>query len=218
MKFNDRKNISSDLAEVLREMIADGRLVADSRINEVHLSGALGVSRTPLREALAMLVAEGALEAKPRRGTFVRPLSRDEFMHIYSIRPMLDVGALRLAGLPSSATLRRLQKLNVQMQEARGALKRITIDDRWHLLLVQACDNPVLLNLIEQFMLRTRRYELAYLRENSNSQTATDEHLAIMTALENQNLEAACEGLRTNLTSGVEPVLQWLDQREKKTQ
>lgn len=214
MKSIIRSNISAELAESLRQMIADGRLVADSRINEVHLSTELGVSRTPLREALAMLVAEGALEAKPRKGTFVRALSREDFLHIYSIRPLLDVGALRMAGLPTEKTLTKLQKLNAQLAAADKTLRKIIIDDEWHLLLVAGCDNPVLIGLIEQFMVRTRRYELAYLREHRNTETVVDEHMAIMRALEQGDLEGACQALQTNLTSGVQPILDWLQQRE----
>ncbi|MEM1081894.1 MAG: GntR family transcriptional regulator, partial [Pseudomonadota bacterium] len=187
---------------------------ADSRINEVHLAQALGVSRTPLREALAMLLAEDALQAKPRRGMFVRPLTRKAFLDIYQVRPLLDVGALRLAGIPSAKTLTRLRTLNDRLSRARSARRRIDIDDEWHLLLVSDCRNPVLLNLIHQFMLRTRRYELAYLREQQHTNTAVDEYLLIMDALEREELEAACDALLTNLTSGVDPILRWLNERE----
>ena len=215
MQNISRNNLSADLAETLREMIADGRLAADSRINEVHLSAELGVSRTPLREALAALVAEGALEAKPRRGTFVRPLTKAEFLDLYKIGPLLGVGALRLAGIAPPSAQQRLRDLNERLHRAEGAIERIIIDDEWHLLLVEGCNNPVLLNLIHQFMLRTRRYELAYLRERENTDTAVDEHLAIMEALEHGDLEAACNALNQNLSSGIEPILAWLDQREE---
>src|SRR2546421_11300111 len=96
-----RDNISDSVAAELRRRIVDCRLPAGERINEVHLSQQLGVSRTPLREALARLAHEGALETIPRIGYFVRPLTREEFEQIYSIRPILDPEALRLAGLPS---------------------------------------------------------------------------------------------------------------------
>src|SRR5256885_11811966 len=98
-----RDNISHTVAIELRNMIVDGRLPAGERINEVHLSKQLGVSRTPLREALARLNQEGALRHVPRIGYFVRPLTLEEFEQIYPIRQLLDPEALRLAGLPSPA-------------------------------------------------------------------------------------------------------------------
>ena len=93
-------------------MIVDGQLPAGARINEVHLSRRLGISRTPLREALAGLEQEGALDSLPRIGWFVRPLTLDEFSQIYPIRALLDPEALRLAGLPSAERLARLRALN----------------------------------------------------------------------------------------------------------
>src|SRR5512145_3527967 len=96
-----RDNLSDSIALKLRNLIVDGHLPAGARINEVHLSQQLGVSRTPLREALARLAQEGALRSVARIGYFVRPLTVEEFDQLYDIRPILDPEALRLAGLPS---------------------------------------------------------------------------------------------------------------------
>ena len=68
----DRQNISEELANTVRQMIVDGIIPAGSRINEVHLARDLGVSRTPLREAIARLMRENAVVAVPRVG--VAPL------------------------------------------------------------------------------------------------------------------------------------------------
>lgn len=215
MQSIHRLNISGDVAEQIRDMIANGTLPAESRINEVHLSQQLGVSRTPLREALATLVSEGALENRPRKGNFVRPLTREEFESIYAIRPILDVEALKLSGIPEREDLDRLAELNEKLRGAKSARARIARDDDWHLLLVQNCGNQVLLDLIRQFIFRTRRYEIAYLRDSNNTSTAYDEHLAIIHALRNGDLSGACDGLEHNLASGVSPILDWLDALEE---
>src|SRR5690349_21308913 len=104
-----RDNLSDQAAGLVRTMIVNGELPAGHRINEVHLALRLGVSRTPLREALAGLEREGALTSVPRIGWFVRPLTLDEFRQIYPIRGLLDPEALRLAGLPSPDLLKRLR-------------------------------------------------------------------------------------------------------------
>ena len=209
-----RANLSDAAAEPVRAMITSGELAAGSRINEVQLAEQLGVSRTPLREALAALVSEGALEHRPRRGYFVRPLSSQEFSDLYAIRPLLDVEALRRAGIPTDSTIDRLSTLNDQLRRARGAQQRIRLDDEWHLLLVQGCGNAVLLDLIEQFMYRTRRYEIAYLREAAHLETAYEEHRVVEQALRRGDLHGACAGLTNNLTSGLAPVLAWLERME----
>jgi DNA-binding GntR family transcriptional regulator len=215
MQLIHRSNISGEVAQQIRDMISNGKLPAESRINEVHLSQELGVSRTPLREALATLVSEGALENRPRKGNFVRPLTREEFESIYAIRPILDVEALKLSGLPDPEDLDRLEDSNEKLREAKSARSRIARDDDWHLLLVQNCGNQVLLDLIRQFIFRTRRYEIAYLRNSNNVSTAYDEHLAIIRALRKGDLSGACRGLKQNLTSGVSPIVDWLHSLEE---
>jgi DNA-binding GntR family transcriptional regulator len=116
-----RDNLSDKVVNRLRNMIVDGTLPAGERINEVHLSRDLGVSRTPLREALSRLVHEGAIRSVPRIGYFVRELTLQEFENIYAIRPILEPEALRLAGLPSRERLERLVSLNDRIGKAKHA-------------------------------------------------------------------------------------------------
>src|SRR4051812_48938212 len=140
----DRGNLSDSIVDALRNMIVDGRLPAGERINEVHLSQQLGVSRTPLREALARLAQEGALRHVARIGYFVRPLTLEEFEQIYAIRPLLDPEALRLAGLPTRDRAERLREINDRIELAGDADTIIDLDDAWHLELVAGCPNRVL--------------------------------------------------------------------------
>ena len=144
----DRPNISEAIAEELRKRIVDGRLPDGERLNEVHLAASLGVSRTPLREALGRLAAEGALTSAPRIGYFVRRLTVEEFEQIYPIRAILDPEALRLAGIPPPSQITRLASLNDKILEARGAERVIALDDAWHLDLVSGCPNKILIELI----------------------------------------------------------------------
>lgn len=209
-----RPNLSDSAAETLREMIVDGRLEAGSRINEVHLSAALGISRTPLREALVRLAAEGALTTLPRSGFFVRPLTLDEFRQIYPIRAMLDPEALRLAGVPPRKRLERLEALNRKLQDTADPGDVIGLDDAWHLELVHGCPNHILIALIEQFMRRTRRYELALMRERRNVQGSIQSHEAILGALRSGDLDGACALLRRNMEIGSGPIVSWLEERE----
>lgn len=208
----ERGNISAAAADAVRAMIVDGRLSAGDRLNEVHLAQQLGVSRTPLREALSGLVAEGALIARPRLGYFVRPLTLEEFEQIYDIRPLLDPEALRLAGIPSPKRIARLEKLNADLARAKG-LRAIEIDDAWHMELLADCPNKVLIEMIQNIIVRTRRYELALMREQKNVGEATQDHLRIMAALKAGDLDKACAALKRNMQSGREPIVKWLKAR-----
>ncbi|MEO0973928.1 MAG: GntR family transcriptional regulator [Pseudomonadota bacterium] len=208
------KSISEAAADAVRAMIVDGRLPDGARINEVHLAKALQISRTPLREALMRLSTEGIVTSEPRRGFFVVPLTLDRFRQLYDIRPILDPQALRLAGIPPAADIDRLERINEQMIAATEPTTAIDLDDRWHLTLLARCPNRVLLELIEQIIRRTRCYEHALFRETDNVWNASDEHQQIMAALRAGDLEAACAGLKRNMQSGVEPIIDWLTERQ----
>jgi DNA-binding GntR family transcriptional regulator len=211
-----RNNISDAITIQIRNMIVDGRLPDGERINEVDLSKQLGVSRTPLREALARLTPEGTVKAVPRIGYFVRALTFEEFRQIYAIRPLLDPEALRLAGLPSRDRLERLRQINNNLEREHDADAIISLDDEFHLELIVDCPNIVLVDLIKHFMQRTRRYEIALMRERKNVSVAGGTHKSIVAALRRRNIEAACAALRTNLQMGYEPIAAWLNARESK--
>lgn len=206
-------NISEEAAGAIREMIVSGALADGDRINEVHLAEELGVSRTPLREGLGRLVAEGVVTTEPRKGFFVVPLTLSEFEQLYDIRPILDPEALRLAGVPSPASLDRLEGLNRKLLSARSPATAIEIDNAWHMELLAACPNRVLVELIRQIIGRTRCYEHALFRETKNVWTAGNEHDLIMAALRNDDLETACAMLKRNMQSGKAPIVEWLSRR-----
>ena len=206
--------LSDAAADAVRNMIVDGSLAPGARINEVHLAARLGISRTPLREALSGLEREGALDNIPRIGWFVRPLTLDEFRQIYPIRPLLDPEALRLAGLPTPARLAALAALNARIGAAGNADAAIALDDEWHRLLIADCPNKVLLELIDRFIARTRRYEIALMREGRSVAAAAATHARIMAALARGDLEGGCAALRANLESGFAPIAAWLAERE----
>jgi DNA-binding GntR family transcriptional regulator len=212
----DRCNIADSITAKLRDQIVDGRMKAGERINEVHLSAKLGVSRTPLREALARLVAEGTVASVARRGFFITPLSNEEFEQLYPMRSILDPGALRLAGIPSAEQFRRLAALNKELAATKNAYARIRLDDAWHLELVAKCGNQILIDLIKQFMLRTRRYELASMRDDREIRRTIGDHNRILQALRAGNLTKACQALGENMESGSDRIVAWLKCRSSK--
>jgi DNA-binding GntR family transcriptional regulator len=217
LEFNPR-NISDQLVVAIRRMIVDGVLPPGGRINEVALSRTLGVSRTPLREALGRLTAEAAVSSVPRLGFFVRPLTIDEIEQIYPVRGLLDPAALRLGGIPARSRLDRLEELNRQMLAGENPEEVLTIDDSWHLELLAGCPNLVFIDLIKQFIWRTRRYELALMRERRNVVASTNDHERIIDALRANDLELACSALRQNMQSGLQPIIEWLRERQQSVQ
>lgn len=213
MRQRSRQNLGDELTSEVRKLALRGALRPGSRINEVHLSRRLGVSRTPLREGLIRLAMAGFIDSEPRRGFFVRDLTVEEFAQLYPIRALLDPEALRIAGIPDETRCKKLARLNREIEKAADPLRAIDLDDRWHRLLVSGCENRVLLEQIEHLMIRTRRYECAYFRNARHIGVAVDEHAQILESLEQGDLRGACRALRRNMISGHESIESWLRSR-----
>jgi DNA-binding GntR family transcriptional regulator len=204
------RSLSHRLERTLRSLVVRGELPAGQRVNEVGLARQLSVSRTPLREALTRLSGEGFVAAEPHRGFFVPPLSAQEVEPLYAIRARLDPWALELSGLPDKKTLRALEQQNRELAAPADVEQTIALDDQWHLALIAGCGNPVLLELIQQMMWRTRRYEYAYMMACGGVSTAIRQHRLILAALRDGDLAAAIAHLRDNLTAAVPALLAWV--------
>jgi len=210
MPILDRPNISEDIAVQVRDLIISGEIEPGSRINEVALSNQLGISRTPLREALHFLQAKRYLYVIPRRGFFVKPLSTEEIEQLYPIRLLLDPAALKIAGIPESSQIEKLDKLNDKIRQVRitekTASKIVDLDDQWHRLLLEHCPNKILLDLIDDHIWKTRRYEILYMDQSVNVERVAAEHDIIINALKAGDLEKACDGLVKNMSTSKEPI------------
>ncbi|AGM08371.1 GntR family transcriptional regulator [Amycolatopsis keratiniphila] len=188
-----RNLLRRDLAEEITARVLDGRIAADSRINEVHLARELGVSRTPLREALIGLADRGLLVSAPNRGFLVPPFDPEEARQLYPLVAELESLALRwsspqdLAGLTGG-----LDRIAGEMAEELGRQGDLsTLDDRWHALLVSRCTNPHLLRLLEQTKPLLKRYDARYFGGAERSRESIDEHHRIAEAIRAADLDAA---------------------------
>ena len=208
-----RPSLKEDLVAAIRTLIFEGQLHPNKHINEVHLARHFAVSRTPLREALSALQAEGAVAHKARRGFFVHELNAEEVREIYPIRSYLDPEALRLSGIPEKARLARLYGMAKRFPTVTDVDEAIKLDEDWHRLLWAHCPNRVLTELIEQFMRRTKRYELASMRDARTLNTTSKYKINILDALSKNNVETACNHLRLSLKNGAKPVFAWLEGR-----
>lgn len=207
--------ISNQAAATIRAMVVSGHILDGERINEVQLSKKLGISRTPIREGLGQLAAEQFVTLIPRRGFFAAALTPEEFSDLYDLRPIFDVEALILGGQPSSDEIDAIEGANRRFIKAKPGMAAVEADEVFHRLLIARCPNKVLLNYVENLMLRTQRYELALFRDTPPLQHAGEQHEKIIQALRAQNMELAAQHLRNNLTSGKDPILNWLSARSE---
>jgi DNA-binding GntR family transcriptional regulator len=152
------KTIHERVYEELVRLIADATLAPGTLLDEQDLSARLGVSRTPLRAAIARLVQEGLVVATPYRGAYVRQFSAKEIDGLYEIRTVLEQLAVRRAA--QRITAEQLSALTETVAECDAAFARGDVavgnaaDAEFHRQLVTAADNPALLEVIDGLRLR----------------------------------------------------------------
>ena len=193
-------------------MILDGRLAPGARLNEVHLSQALGISRGPLREALRRLGSQGLIDIVPHRGAFVSSFSSLQLQELYELRIALECHAARLVA--ERADLSGVEELSAELDRAARLLDQedspYPPEQDFHGTLLRLADNA---ELFEAAASVTARISLA--RSKSASQpararVALDEHRSVLVALSAGDADKAARLLRVHLMASLENALSLL--------
>lgn len=192
--------IRSQLRAILRNRICNGDFQPETILSPADLAKHIGVSPTPIREALIELARDGLLNNAPNRGFLVPPFSAAEVGEIYPLMRALEALALRSAP-PTAAQLDKLVEINSAYTLAEGT-RLADLDVEWHVELLRGCNNATLLELIDQLRWRIRRYEIDYLREHRWSTQAPVQHHAMVLALRRGDLDRAAELLALNWQQG----------------
>ena len=181
--------------EVYRQVldrIHRGDLAAGARLRDTDLASQLGVSRTPVREALLRLAREGVLDSSMGRGFRVRPLDASELQEVGVILGALESLALRISTEPSPDRLDRLAELDRRLEHTRGdAAACLDLEDEWHRVLLEGCPNRRLLDLIASLRQVPRRYLAAYMRDAGRLSLSTVPHSKIVHALREGGRDSA---------------------------
>ena len=209
-----RHTLREQAIDILRERILTGALGPGRVLREESLAKELGVSRTPLREALLELTREGLTRKTAGRGFVVSPLEAREVRELYPLRALLESEALRQSGVPTGQRLAELESLNDELRAEAAGPGWIRLDNRWHELLVEGCDNRHLRSFVRGLREHTLRYELAFLAGVGDPAASTRQHGEILRQLESGDLDSACRTLAENMTVGVAPLLDRLESAE----
>ncbi|HEX2077855.1 MAG TPA: GntR family transcriptional regulator [Longimicrobium sp.] len=190
---------------ILRDDLKPG-----ARISDTALARELGVSRTPIREALLRLEREGFLQADVGRGFFVKPLSVREVREVYPVLWTLEVLAMRTCAPLTESRRAELDRINAALEEESEPERRIDLDGAWHHTLLETCGNDYLLGLIASLKSVIRRYEYAYMQNAGYIPVSTRTHEQIAELVAAGNLEAAVPLLENNWRFTMESLLGWL--------
>jgi DNA-binding GntR family transcriptional regulator len=191
-------------------LLEEGALPPD-RVRDTALAERLGVSRTPVREALLELVRGGVLLNAHGRGFRVAPLDPGEIREQGQMLGTLAALALRIAPSPTEAGLEGLEAAAAAIDAARGDLRAILDrNEAWHEALLADCPNRRLRARVAELRGSTRRYVLAYLRGAGRVALATGGHRRIVAALRTGDQAAAARVLEEWLVSGSDELAAWL--------
>ena len=177
--------MSGTLAEQLRERILSGAAEPGQPIRQDTLAAELGVSKIPLREALARLEEEGLLRSERNRGWFVAPLTAAEAREVYALRLTLEPHA---AARASARASRREQADAVIALEALEAattghgLEVGALNRAFHLALVRPAGQPLTFDIVQRLHIISERYVRKHLEPQGRDTRANEEHRALVEA------------------------------------
>lgn len=195
----ERPQLLTDIAyDRLREGIVAGELKLGEQVSEAQLAQRMGISKTPVREALVRLKMEGLVEIQPQRGTFVFKLTPEQVGQLCRYRAMIETSALREAA--AAAPLQLIARLRAHVAEMRGSeaardLQRLSrIDMNFHYEFLACCPNPYLRAAYELI-----RYQLIALRHRSPIENMVDSHQVLIDLLEAGDIDAAVQELHAHV-------------------
>ncbi len=194
------------VAERLRSRILSHQLAPGSWIDEQALTAELGISRTPLREALKVLAAEGLVTMKLRRGAYVTEVSERDLSEVFHLMALLESDAAAVvAGRASDAELAELESLH-QALEARIADRSafFAANEAFHLRLLELADNRWRIQLVADLRKLMKLHRHHSLFREGRLEASLDEHRALMAALHARDPARAQALMQAHIAAGRE--------------
>lgn len=219
IRLDSYKPLRELVCENLRDAINKGVLSPGERLMEIQIAEEMGVSRTPVREAIRKLELEGFVVMIPRRGTYVANISIKDINEVYEIRTALDILAGGLAAERINdeeiEEMRQLLVLTEKYIEEKNLNKIIEIDSKFHDVLYTASRNERLVNIINNL-----REQITSIRGQSMNYPGRladtlNEHREIVESIATRDIDRAQEAVRVHLENAEQTLLQAIDEGEK---
>ena len=197
---------------ILRKWIMIGKLEPGAKLRNQDLSDTLGISRTPIREALLQLENDGLVVTKANRWTLVAPIDLESAKNIYSIVWSLESLALEQA-FPrfSQADLEGLELLNEQLiktMKVGDKIKALEIDNAFHDKIIEISNNSELPKLLASLKIKIQRIEIHYFSQNYARYASYNEHLQIIDTIKKQDLDSALQAIQNNWKNSLKRIQQ----------
>ena len=215
-KIGERKSLGQHVFENLKNAIIRGDMPAGGRLIESRVAETLGISRTPVREAIHKLEREGYLQKLPRGGFSIPGLSRDDVEETFGIRSVLESYAARLAAVKhGKAELKPLEnKISVYQKHLdAGELAALPdINTEFHDLLYALSRSPKLIHMINNLRDQIYRYRQLILRDEKMARMSNDDHKDMLQRIRQRDAEGVERLVREHLERGQKAVLASYDE------
>lgn len=194
----------------LRQAILRGDLKPGERLLEIQLANKLGVSRTPIREAIRKLELEGLVIMMPRRGAVVAEITEKNLRDVLEVRRALEELAVKLAC--EKMREEEIEELRVAARDFEEALKTGDVtayaeaDVKFHDIIYRTTDNARLIQMLNNLHEQMYRYRVEYLKRKDAHDTLLAEHQYIIEMLEKQNAECAIAAMGAHIDNQVTAV------------
>jgi len=194
----------------LRDWIVQGVLQPNEKMRDVDLAQRLGVSRTPVREALRRLEDEGFVHTAVNRWTRVSPINVQDARQLYPIIWSLESLAIRSGGARlGAAALGEMRRANARLRNAlreKHAVESSAADRDFHDVFVRRSENPELVGILQSLKVKLRRIEVAYFNGCIVAERSVAEHETILRTLERADLEAAAGAVEANWRNSLDRI------------
>lgn len=206
------KSLAEVAYQSIRNAILAGHLAIGESVPEEALALHLKMSRTPIREAIGRLRAEGMLEEVRPRGNVVSGVADRDVFEVYEIREVLEGLCLRLAA--SRITAHQLFKLSTVLERMEAAVhdpaRFSELNREFHSIVVQAARNPVLAKIMDELLSFVDRFPVSAYIVEGRAQLALEEHNRILDALQTGDKDRAEQAAQEHLRAGLQARLEAL--------
>lgn len=195
-----------EVAERLRQRIFARELEPGSWIDEMRLAEQYGISRTPLREALKVLAAEGLVTMKVRRGAYVTEVNDKDLTDVYHLLALMESdAAAEVARRASPADLKELVQLHRDLSKAQSDREKFfALNERFHVRLLELADNRWRMQMVADLRKVMKLNRHNSLLKTGRLQDSLNEHQALMDALLARDAELAGQRMREHFANGLE--------------
>ena len=212
LQINDFLPLRDVVFNTLREAILCGKLSPGERLMEIKLAELLGVSRTPVREAIRKLELEGLVVMTPRKGAQVAKITKEDLVDVLEVRKVLESLAVELAC--ELITSEDINNLRTNLEEfkvaiANGDLTQMAKkDESFHDIIYSITGNKRLVQILNNLREQMYRYRLEYIKEESKRHSLITEHIEFINALERRDKLAAKNAVSTHIYNQKQTILE----------